>query len=90
MKKLSKKNQTILDNLRKALDTSTRVLKDFHDEDNYNMVRHMQRDVESMIDGIVTYLIYSDLKAWNALEVYVDEIKARPEYQSEYAWECNN
>ena len=89
MKKLSKKNQTILDNIRGALETSTKVLKKFHKDDNFRMVRHMQGSIESQLEGIVTYLIHSDLKAYKALVDYIEEIKDRPELQLEYAMECD-
>ena len=87
MKKLSKKNQAILDNIRSALKTSTKVLVDYKEEGNYDMVRHMQRNIESQLEGITTYLIYSDLKAYNALEGFIDEIRNRTEYDYHWAWE---
>jgi len=90
MKKLSKKNQAILDNIRKSLETSDKVLEKFKKDDNYRMVRHMQGSIESNLEGIVTYLIYSDLKAYNALTGYIDEIKDRTNLTSAYAMECDN
>ena len=90
MKKLTKKQQTILENIRKALETTDTVLKQFHDEDDYRMVRHCQRSIESQLEGIVTYLIYSDLKAYDALEGFIDEIKNRTCLTIDYAMECDS
>ena len=90
MKKLTKKQQTILDNIRKALETSDTVLKQFHDEDNYRMVRHCQSSIESQLEGIVTYLIYSDSKAYQALKGFIDEIRNRTCLTFEYALECES
>ena len=90
MKKLSKKNQTILNNIRKSLETSTKVLEGYKADDDYKMTRHMQRNIESQLEGIITYLIYSDLKAYNALELYIDEIRERRVYSFEYAMEIED
>tara|TARA_R100000963_G_scaffold33640_1_gene26125 strand:- start:108 stop:389 length:282 start_codon:yes stop_codon:yes gene_type:complete len=90
MNKLTKKQQTILDNIRKALETSDKVLEKFHKDDNYRMVRHMQGSIESQLEGIVTYLIYSDIKAYNALEGFINEIKDRTNLTSAYAMECDS
>ena len=90
MKKLTKKQQTILDNIRESLDTSTRVIKKYKKEDNFTMVTHMQGSIQSNLEGIVTYLIYSDMKSFNAIEGFIDEIKDRPELQLEYAMECGS
>jgi hypothetical protein len=90
MKKLSKKNQTILNNIRKALETSHKVLIKFKEDNNYRMVRHMQASITNELNGIQTYLIYSDLKSFNALEDYIDEIKDRREYDLSYAMEIED
>jgi len=90
MKKLTKKNQAILDNVREALSTSSKVLVDYKEADNYRMVRHMQRSIESQLEGITTYLIYSDLKAYKALEGFIGEIRNRTELSLAYAMECDS
>jgi len=67
VKKLNKKQKEIFNNVIKSLNTEFIVLKKYRSEKNLEMVTHCQRSIQDKIRGIQHYLIYSDLKNYNAL-----------------------
>ena len=58
MKKLTKKQQNIIDNINDCLATQYEVLEDYKAEDNLSMVFHMQGSISEQLSGISSYLIY--------------------------------
>ena len=75
-KKLTKKQLNILQGVNDSLETSRIVLKKYKDEDNFELTSHMQDSIKEKISGIVTFLIYYDLKTINKENVmaFVDSI----------------
>ena len=90
MKKLTKKQQNIIANINDCLDTEYSVLRDYKDENNYTMVRHMQGSIQEHLSGISSYLIYSDGKSWQAVKELIWEMKRASELQLADALECTD
>ena len=88
MKKLTKKQARILQDIKDSLEVSMSVMADYHEEKNHKMVSHCQRNIDANIDGIMNFLIYSDGKTWDALKDLIWEIKNAPELHYSYAMEC--
>jgi len=87
-KKLTKKQQRIIDNIKDALDTDYKVMADYHAEKNYDMVSHCQTSISNELSGICSYLIYSDGKSWDAVKDLINEMKSAHELHHSYAFEC--
>lgn len=87
MKKLNKTQEKFIEATNNSLATSFKVLKDYKAEGDYDMVRHMQREIESKLEGIVTWVIYYDHKIYEALVDTFDEMRKNPELKWEWAWE---
>lgn len=75
VKKLNKKQKEIFNNVVKSLNTEFRVLKQYKSEKNLKMVTHCQRSIQDKIRGIQNYLIYSDLKNYDALRDKLNNLK---------------
>tara|TARA_R100000093_G_scaffold47846_1_gene24713 strand:- start:37 stop:357 length:321 start_codon:yes stop_codon:yes gene_type:complete len=75
MKKLSKKNQQIIDNVKDSIAVSIEVLEDFHAEGRFEMVSHLQSSIKQSLEGISHYLIHSDVYNWDKLKDAFHEIE---------------
>ena len=75
MKKLSKKNQQIIDNVKDSISVSIEVLEDFHAEGRFEMVSHLQSSIKQSLEGISHYLIHSDVYNWDKLKDAFHEIE---------------
>ena len=88
MKKLTKKQERIIQNIKDALETHYSVLRDYHEEKNHKMVSHCQTSISNELSGISSYLIWSDGKSWDAIKEIVWEMKRAPELRPAYSMEC--
>ena len=79
MKKLSKKNQKIIDDVRSSIEVPIDTLKEFHAEGRFEMVSHCQRGIKDGLSGICHYLIHSDPHNWGKLKDAFHEIEATHE-----------
>ena len=86
-KKLTKKQLNILQGVNDSLETSRIVLKKYKDEDNFELTSHMQDSIKEKISGIVTFMIYYDLKNFKALESEFDSLRAAKELSIEYLFD---
>jgi len=84
MKKLSKKNQQIIDNVKDSIAVNIETLKEFHAEGRFEMVSHCQRSIEQSLSGISHYLIHSDVHNWDKLKDAFHEIEAMHELSLAY------
>ena len=75
MKKLSKKNQQIIDNVKDSISVSIEVLEDFHAEGRFEMVSHLQSSIKQSLEGISHYLIMADVYNWDKLKDAFHEIQ---------------
>ena len=75
MKKLSKKNQKIIDDIKDSIAISIETLEVFHAEGRYEMVNHCQNNIKSRLEGICHYLINSDVRNWDKLKDAFKEIE---------------
>jgi|TARA_R110000787_G_scaffold282339_1_gene394150 hypothetical protein len=87
MKKLNKRQEKIIDTINTSLSTSFLVLNDFKLENDFDMVRHMQKEIVSKLDGIIYYVIFHNHKDYKALEKRFDEMRKNPELKFEWAME---
>ena len=79
MKKLSKKNQKIIDDVKDSIEVPISTLKDFHAEGRWEMVSHCQNTIKHELSGISSYLIHSDVYNWAKLKDAFHEIEAMHE-----------
>jgi|TARA_B100000902_G_C27298741_1_gene911573 hypothetical protein len=84
MKKLSKKNQKIIDNVKDSIEISLIGLREFHSEGRYEMVRHCQRSIKEALNGISHYLIHADHNNWSKLKDAMSEIEHMHELSYSY------
>ena len=84
MKNLSKKNQKIIDDVRRSIEVPIETLKEFHAEGRFEMVRHCQINIESKLEGIAHYLITSDVYNWDKLKDAFHKIEAIHELSLAY------
>ena len=84
MKKLSKKNQKIIADVKDTLEMSLFGLRKFHSEGRWEMVRHCQRSIEENLRGICYYLIHSDPHNWDKLKDAFQEIEDMHELSVAY------
>tara|TARA_Y100000310_G_C19949501_1_gene476183 strand:- start:63 stop:383 length:321 start_codon:yes stop_codon:yes gene_type:complete len=75
MKKLSKKNQQIIDNVKDSIAVSIEVLEGYHAEGRFEMVNHCQSSIKHELSGICHYLIQSDVYNWDKLKDAFHEIQ---------------
>ena len=75
MKKLSKKNQKIIADIKDSIAVGIEVLEDFHAEGRYEMVIHLQSSIKQSLEGISHYLIMSDVYNWDKLKDAFHEIE---------------
>ena len=75
MKKLSKKNQKIIADIKDSIAVGIEVLEDFHAEGRYEMVIHLQSSIKQSLEGISHYLIMSDVYNWDKLKDAFHEIQ---------------
>ena len=87
MKKLSKKNQKIIDDIKDSINVNIIGLKKFFDQGRYQMVRHCQKSIKQSVNGISHYLIHSDPHNWDNLKDAVHEIEAMHELSLDYYYE---
>lgn len=87
MNKLTKKQSKIIDNVKKALWSDYKLLSNYHDEGNYDSVRRVQRGIEDRLDGISSFIIYSDTDAWDAVKESFYEIIDDHVLSADYARE---
>lgn len=87
MKKLSKKNQKIIHDVKDSISVDLSVMQDFADEGRYEMVRHSQNDIKAKLHGISCYLIYSENKNWSSLKDAFHEIESIGELSLDYYFE---
>ncbi len=87
MKKLSKKNQKIIHDVKDSISVDLSVLQDFADEGRYQMVRHSQEDIKAKLHGIACYLIHSDNKNWSSLKDAFHEIESIGELSLDFYFE---
>ena len=87
MKKLSKKNQKIIHDVKDSISVDLSVMQDFADEGRYQMVRHSQNDIKAKLNGIACYLIHSDNKNWSSLKDAFHEIESMGELGLDYYFE---
>ena len=86
-KQLTKKQLNILQGVNDSLETSRIVLKKYKDEDNFKMTSHMQDQIKENLRGIISFMIYYDLKTFNALENEFDILKSAKELSIEYLFD---
>jgi len=87
MKKLSKKNQKIIDNVKDSIGLDLHVMQNFADEGRYEMVRHNQNDIKAKLNGIAHYLIHSNSKNWLLIKDAFYEIESMGELSLDYYFE---
>jgi hypothetical protein len=86
-KKLTKKQLNILQGVNDSLHTSRIVLKKYKNEDNFKMTSHMQDQIKEHLSGIISFMIYYDLKNFKALESEFDNLKSAKELSIEYLFD---
>jgi len=86
-KKLTKKQLNILQGVNDSLHTSRIVLKKYKNEDNFKMTSHMQAQIKEHLSGIISFMIYYDLKTFKALESEFDSLRAAKELSVEYLFD---
>ena len=86
-KKLTKKQLNILQGVNDSLHTSRIVLKKYKNEDNFKMTSHMQDQIKENLRGIISFMIYYDLKTFKALENEFDILKSAKELSIEYLFD---
>ena len=86
-KKLTKKQLNILQGVNDSLETSRIVLKKYKNEDNFKMTSHMQDQIKEHLSGIISFMIYYDLKTFKALESEFDNLRAAKELSVEYLFD---
>tara|TARA_B110000495_G_C22379759_1_gene245658 strand:+ start:177 stop:455 length:279 start_codon:yes stop_codon:yes gene_type:complete len=86
-KKLTKKQLNILQGVNDSLHTSRIVLKKYKNEDNFKMTSHMQDQIKEHLSGIISFMIYYDLKNFKALESEFDNLRAAKELSVEYLFD---
>ena len=86
-KKLTKKQLNILQGVNDSLKTSRIVLKKYKEEDNFKMTSHMQDQIKEHLSGIISFMIYYDLKNFKALESEFDSLRAAKELSIEYLFD---
>jgi len=86
-KKLTKKQINILQGVNDSLATSRTVLKNYKNEDNFEMTSHMQNQIKEHLSGIISFMIYYDLKTFKALENEFDILKGAKELSVEYLFD---
>ena len=84
MKKLSKKNQQIIDNVKDSIAVSIEVLAEYHADGRWEMVSHLQSSIRHELSGISSYLIHSDVYNWDKLKDAFHEIQDMHELSLAY------
>ena len=74
MKKLTNKQQKMIDSVIASLKTPMEVLEDFKNANNWEMVMHMQDEIKTKLCGITSYFIWSDLNNYKAVETLLDAL----------------
>ena len=65
MRKLNKKQSKIIEGVKDSIEISISSMQKFQDQGRYEMVSHCQDQIRARINGIASYIIYSDHKLWD-------------------------
>ena len=88
-KKLTKKQELIIDTIKKAIDCELSVMRDFYNEGDYKLVTHCQQNILSNLSGIASYIIFSNNKVWDErLKNAYHDIRRMPELHYSYPMKC--
>ena len=79
MRKLNKKQSKIIQGVKDSIEMSISSMQNFQDQGRYEMVSHCQDQIRARINGIASYIIYSDHKLWDQRL-----IKAFAEIENQY------
>ena len=91
MKKLTKKQAQIINDIKKSIDIDLKTLRKYNAEDNYSMVSHCQHSIGDQLSGVASYIIYSTNKVWDErLSDAYHEIRNMPELKLDYWQDCLN
>ena len=89
MKKLTKKQAQIINDIKKSIGIDLKTLKEYNAEDNYEMVRHCQRSIGEQLSGVSSYLIFCKNGVWDSrLSDAYHEIRNMPELSLDYWSKC--
>ena len=89
MKKLTKKQAQIINDIKKSIDIDLVTLRKYNAEDNYEMVSHCQHSISDQLSGVSSYLIFCKNGVWDSrLANAYNEIRNIPELSLDYWSKC--